>query len=145
MSQTFTRRALSLLLLSFSIGAVSLPADALKGGPRPLAATIWPRTELYFGTNRPDGSTVSDTEFQQFVDEHVTPRFPDGLTLLSGYGQFLNSTGVIEKEQSKVLILFYPEQTVETNRKIQLIRDLYKYKFQQESVLRADSLSLISF
>ena len=63
------------------------------------------RTELYFGTNR-RGGEVSDDEFASFVDSEITPRFPGGLTLLTGYGQFLNSQGVLIRERSKVLILF---------------------------------------
>jgi hypothetical protein len=106
---------------------------------------VWNRTELYFGTGRPDGSVVSDEEFMQFVDEQVTPRFPDGLTLLAGYGQFKNSAGVIEKEKSLVLILFYPPQMGDASKLIEEIRETYKAMFQQESVLRADGRNFISF
>ena len=31
------------------------------------AEVVWNQTELYFGTGKPDGSVVSDAEFQQFV------------------------------------------------------------------------------
>ena len=88
---------------------------------------------------------VTKAEFMQFVDGEVTPRFPDGLTLLSGYGQFLDSSGVIEKERSMVLILFYPLTAFDANKKIQEIRETYKSQFQQESVLRVDSVSNVSF
>ena len=106
---------------------------------------VWNRTELYFGTGRPNGPDVSDAEFQQFVDIQVTPRFPDGLTLLAGYGQFKNSAGVIDKERSLVLILFYPPQMRNASKLIEEIRQIYKGMFQQESVLRADSNTFISF
>ena len=145
MKLQITRRVLFTLLLAASFGAGTAKAEVLRPGPRPANAEVWGRTELYFGTSKPDGGTVSDEEFQQFVDDEITPRFPDGLTLLSGYGQFLNSSGVLVQEQSKLLILFYPSKDGETNRKIQAIRETYKYKFQQESVLRVDSLGLISF
>ena len=62
------------------------------------------RTELYFGTAKPDG-VVSEEQFKEFIDEYVTPRFPDGLTVLKGDGQFRGESGVIVKEQSYVLIL----------------------------------------
>lgn len=111
---------------------------------RPLVGEIWARTELYFGTDRP-GANVTDAQFMQFVDKEVTPRFPDGLTLLGGYGQFLNSNSRLIKERSKVLILFYPLNLKNANEKIQDIQDRYKKMFQQESVLRSDSLTQISF
>ena len=46
------------------------------------------RTELFFGSERPNKPEVSDTEFKLFLDQEVTPRFPDGLTVLKGFGQF---------------------------------------------------------
>ena len=96
------------------------------------------RTELFFGTAKPDG-VVTEEEFLAFLDAEVTPRFPDGLTLLRGDGQFRGEDGVIVKEQSFVLILLYPlEGFRESNGKIDSIRQLYKAMFQQESVLRVD-------
>jgi hypothetical protein len=109
-----------------------------------LVGEIWARTELYFGTNTPDG-VISDEEFAAFVNDVVTPRFPDGLTLLTGDGQFRNSAGEIIKERSKVLIVLYPLTDTDANREIEEIREAYKAQFEQESVLRVDSLSGVSF
>jgi Protein of unknown function (DUF3574) len=96
------------------------------------------RTELFFGTARPDGA-VTDEEFRMFLDIEVTPRFPDGLTLLKGDGQFTGEEGVLIKEQSFVLILLYPvEGRQESDRRIEEIRQLYEDQFDQESVLRVD-------
>lgn len=97
------------------------------------------RTELFFGTDRADGPDVSDEEFQWFLNEVITPEFPDGLTLLTGTGQFRNSDNVIIKEGSKLLILLYPQETQkESSKKIERIREDYKQYFQQQSVLRVD-------
>lgn len=81
----------------------------------------------------------------QFVDREVTPRFPEGLTLLSGYGQFLDSQGVIEKERSTVLIILYPLTSADASKKLDEIREVYKRDYRQESVLRVDSWSNVSF
>jgi len=90
------------------------------------------------GTAQPDGA-VSDAEFLEFVDRVITPRFPDGLTLLKGDGQFRGEDGTIVKEDSFLLILLYPLDTFEeSSRKINTIRQRYKNQFQQESVLRVD-------
>jgi len=110
--------------------------------PIPLAARNgslnFARTELFFGTAKPDG-VVTDVEFFAFLDQEITPRFPDGLTLLKGDGQFRGENDVIIKEDSFVLILLYPlEDFRESNRKINAIRRLYRAQFQQESVLRVD-------
>lgn len=118
-------------------------ADAPR---RPTSTSeVWVRTELYFGTNKPDNTQVTDAEFNAFVDQQVTTRFPDGLTLLTGNGQFRSSTGVLIREKSQVLILFYPPQVLNANKLVQDIREAYKSAFSQESVLRVDSFSVVSF
>ena len=106
---------------------------------------IWQRTELYFGTQRLNKSDVTDKAFFQFVDDEVTTRFPDGLTLLTGYGQFRNAQGDIVQERSKVLVLFFPRDLPDADTKIEEIRAVYKKTFSQESVLRVDSFARISF
>lgn len=120
------------------------PAAAAAVRRPTAAAEIWNRTELYFGGSKPDGSMVTEAEFSTFINE-VTQRFPDGLTLLKGYGQFKNSADIIIQEESRVLILFYPAQMLNANSNIESLRELYKTRFQQESVLRVDGFSLVSF
>ncbi|HEY7545760.1 MAG TPA: DUF3574 domain-containing protein [Blastocatellia bacterium] len=120
----------------------SSPTIAAIAAPSPRPQTIgdpFIRTELFFGTQKPDGSEVTSKEWKKFLNNEITPRFPDGLTVLTGSGQFRNSTGEIIKETSRVLILLYPVGAqMESSFKIEQIREAYKQMFQQESVLRAD-------
>ena len=102
------------------------------------------RTELFFGLSRASGPDVTEEEFQRFIDAEVTPRFPDGLTLFSGKGQFKDSSGAIVQENSKLLILLYVFNP-ESDQAIEAIRGEYKNEFQQESVLRADEQQCVSF
>jgi hypothetical protein len=74
----------------------------------------------------------------------VTPRFPDGLTLLAGNGQFKDSAGNLIQEGSKLLILLYPFSK-DLSRLVDEIREDYKGAFQQESVLRVDEHSCVAF
>src|SRR5215475_9607255 len=97
------------------------------------------RTELYFGRNKSDGTEVSRKEFDVFLSGFVTERFPDGLTVINGRGQFLNSKGDVERERSVVLILLYPTSARnDKSIKIEEIRNEYKRRFMQQSVLRVD-------
>jgi Protein of unknown function (DUF3574) len=88
---------------------------------------------------------VTDEEFERFLKREITSRFPDGLTLLVGLGQFKNSKGEIIQEKSRLLILLYPFGESGSSERIEQIREAYKSAFRQESVLRADSLSCVSF
>jgi hypothetical protein len=126
--------------------ALNEPAQSPVEASQPaLVGETWRRTELYFGTSKPDGAVVTIQEFEDFVDEIVTPRFPDGLTLLTGDGQWRDSAGVIIEEEANVLILLYPLDDKEANSEIEQIRTAYKAAFQQESVLRVDDYSRVSF
>ncbi len=120
------------------IGDGTTGVDCEVTGPG-VGAEPFTRTELFFGTTRPDGSVVTEEEFDAFIDEEITPRFPAGLTLLSGYGQFQNEGGEIIEEDSFLLILLYPFETDGASSDlIEEIRDAYETQFEQESVLRAD-------
>jgi hypothetical protein len=113
---------------------VSIPSVACAAGFDPYI-----RSELYFGTTLPEGTATTSDDWQHFLDTEITPRFPDGLTVLTGYGQWRNSQGVITKEGSILLIILYPVETAqESSAKLDQIRELYKEQFHQESVLRAD-------
>jgi hypothetical protein len=141
------------LLLAVSIPAmITFQSQFVLADTGPTAivesaseAETWNRTELYFGTSKPNGTTITEAEFEAFLDISITSRFPDGLTLLTGYGQYLGENGEIAKETSRVLVLFYPSDMSNANENIEAIRSEYEKLFQQESVLRVDSLEQLSF
>jgi hypothetical protein len=89
--------------------------------------------------SRPDGTAITEAEWDAFLDAEITPRFPDGLTVLSGSGQWQEEDDDIIEEGSKIVILLYPREAVaESNAEIEEIRAAYEREFQQDSVLRAD-------
>jgi hypothetical protein len=133
----------SAVLPALADEATGTPAAAASDGcddaTLGVDAEPWDRSELFFGTAKPDGTAVSDAEWAGFLDSEVTPRFPDGLTVIPGFGQWQGEDGAIVQEQSKQLILFYPrEYAADSGAAIEEIRVAYEEQFQQESVLRAD-------
>src|SRR5262249_32251499 len=133
------------ILSKASAGRSELGCGLRCPPPAKSRPEVGARTELYFGTNRPEERPVRDDEFSKFVDVHITKRFPGGMTLRMTFGQYLNSEGELVREKSFLVILFYPRGMRRANQRIQEIREQYKHGFQQESVLRVDSLSLVSF
>ena len=131
-----TLSLLAVLVLGFLVaaGAQSPPPVPLSAAAAPAALV---RTELYFGR-------VSPVDWDQFLAQVVTPRFPDGLTWYDSHGQWQNPTGIVTKEDSCVLILIHAS-TPEKDRYIQEVRDEYKTRFHQQSVLRADQAVTASF
>jgi hypothetical protein len=63
---------------------------ALIGGGLDCRTTAEPlvRLELLFGSERKNTFPISDEEWAAFLAAEVTPRFPDGLTVLTGYCQW---------------------------------------------------------
>jgi len=126
------------LMLGLTAAGTAAPAAPSTTDSTP--GDSYKRTELFFGSGKPDGTAVTPAEFELFLDKEVTPAFPDGLTWLPAHGQWMGG-----KEQSFELILLYPFSNRKANHDIEEIRTDYKSQFQQESVLRADSVERVSF
>lgn len=104
------------------------------------------RTELYFDLTRPDGTTVGDADWADFLNASVTPRFPDGLTVVQGHGRYRSQDQRLHDEPTNVLIVLHPRQSfAQSDRKIRDLCAEYIRRFDQESVLRSDSTSDTSF
>jgi len=91
------------------------------------------RTTLYFGLSRPKGS-ISELEWQIFLRDEVTKRFPDGLTAWQAEGQWLTPAGSIDREQSKVVQLVHAD-TPAARQSVQTVIQAYRKAFDQQSVL----------
>lgn len=91
--------------------------------------------KLYFGMTKGTDKEIMNEDFMDFVDECITSRFPDGLTIINGYGQWLNKDGRIIREKCKVLILIVELWDDITQGNVYDIRNEYCEQFQQESVI----------
>jgi hypothetical protein len=130
---------LSSFMLLIAISTVTVATRAAAAPPPVISVDSYLRTELYFGMARPDGSHVSEAEWDKFVDEVIVPRFPDGFTVMSSIGHYRGRDGKIIREPSRVLIILYDRNSKKLSRaKVEEIRTAYKKMFEQESVLRMD-------
>jgi hypothetical protein len=95
---------------------------------------------LFFGE-------ISESDWQRFLAEEITPRFPLGLTVINANGQWQGPGGAIAHEASKVVMIVYANDDSVASRsaKIGTIDSLYKARFNQESVLRLRSIVQASF
>ena len=148
-SQEIRRARQSLLLVClFVLAALGLaPAQADGETPPVLTCsphgTVMSKVELYFGTARKGHRPVSNTDWAQFVEAQIGPRFPGGFTVLKGQGRWRTNRGATVKETSHVLVLWYrPAPSVEAG--IEAIRAAYRRQFSQESVMRVDSSGCVS-
>ena len=102
------------------------------------------RVELIFGATRATGDPITVEDWQTFLATEVTPRFPAGLTVFSGDGQWRRADGVIERSASRLLLIWY-DASAANETAIEAIRTRYRERFAQESVLRIDGSDCVSF
>lgn len=120
-------------------GCATLRGPACPAGQEPMRTA-----QLFFGQNIGDKPGVSAKEFQTFVDEELTPRFPSGLTVLDGGGQWKGDENRLIREASKVVVLVLPNG-LEASLKLNEVRRAYKARFKQESVLLVTQAACVDF
>ncbi len=129
------------------------PTAALQGdAARPGEARGWVRSELYFGVGQETGPAdraqtekITEAQWRAFLDKEVTPRFPDGLTVLDAYGQWL-FRGAKEPNRlsTKVLVILH-EDTPQRRNDIEAIRLAWKQATGHQSVLWSRQPVEVSF
>lgn len=100
--------------------------------------------QLFFGRNIGGKPGVSEDAFRRFVDDELTPRFPDGLTVLDGGGQWRGPENKLIREASKVVLIVLP-RSGDGAQRIDAVRSAYKARFKQDSVLLITQPACVSF
>jgi hypothetical protein len=77
---------------------------------------------------------VTRAAWRRFLAREITPRFPDGLTVIEAYGQWRDpATMRISREPSTVVVIAMPGATADYLR-LNEIAEAYKTRFRQQSV-----------
>ena len=143
-------RASSLPTLAFlALAALSTSgcAQVAADQARPNSANGWVETRLFFGLGPADAVDAdrADIVWRKFLDREVTPRFPDGLSVIDVYGQWRGPGEVAPRRlRSKMLVIDYPDS--EANRaRIEAVRIAWKKLTGSRSVMRVTEPSDVSF
>ena len=101
--------------------------------------------ELVFGRVAEDGSGgVSEADFAQFLDGEVSPRFPEGLTVIDAEGRMTPPAGSMIREPAKLVMIVLPGDKDDSG-KLQAVRLAYEKRFHQQSVLLMTHGDCVSF
>lgn len=101
--------------------------------------------ELLFGRNVGPRVGVSEAAFASFVAAEITPRFPDGLTVIDAKGQWRDSErGGIVREPSKIVQIIFADDVIK-RADLDAIADAYKRAFRQQSVLTSVRSACVRF
>lgn len=137
------RRVAAPLLACFLLSPCLLPSaaraeEAVPGALKPGVSVVMIETKLLFGLASADGSGVSEQEWESFLATEVTPRFPDGLTVIAAYGQVkgeAHGSAQVVREGMRLVLIYHPD-TPEAAAKLAEIRKLYSERFHQWGVLQ---------
>lgn len=107
----------------------------------------WVRTELYFGLSKPSGGKVKRSQWKQFVNRNITPAFPEGSSIIDASGQWMDTSNQKTiAERSKILIVVYPLAVAdEKDRLLEKISKIYIDLYDQETVMRVDTIVEVRF
>ncbi|MFC3650048.1 DUF3574 domain-containing protein [Dyella humi] len=139
---------LALQLVACATAPAPSTSSTLHGdAAHPTQTQNWVDTKLYFGLGPADQSEhgISEAQWRAFLDKEVTPRFPDGLSVIDVYGQWQGKQeSTPERLHSKLLVIYYPD-TPDNRSKIEAIRAAWKQRTGDQSVLRVTQPADVSF
>jgi Protein of unknown function (DUF3574) len=121
-------RASPLILLLALAGCANTPQAMCPAGQAEVRTA-----QLFLGSK---AMPVSETDVRRFVDREVTPRFPDGVTIVDGGGQWTGDENRLIREASKVVLIVLPPKA-EGRSRVEAVRRAYRTQFRQTPVVVA--------
>jgi hypothetical protein len=120
-------------IVACSLAAITVfagtPAVACDAPQRPMQ-----QIELMFGRSISGHLRVGEAAWSRFLAREITPRFPDGLTVLDAAGQWRDPVGGrLVREPGKIVIIVAADDAPVGDR-IAAIVVAYKQRFHQRSV-----------
>jgi hypothetical protein len=117
------------MLVATASGGAVAQAPSCHGAQKPRLIA-----ELMFGRDVGNRVGVSEGAWKRFLAREITPRFPDGLTVIDASGQWRDpASGRIVREPSKLVTIVLPGNNDDQAR-LDAVVSAYKRQFRQHSV-----------
>jgi len=129
----------SLLLALLLAGCAMRAALACPAGQERLRTA-----QLFFGSHDPAQPRLNDRDFRRFVNEELTTRFPDGLTVLEGGDQWKGAENRRIREAAKVVLIVLPKAP-DAQARLEAVKAAYKTRFNQDTELLVTPPACVSF
>jgi len=101
--------------------------------------------QLVFGRVSVDGKGgVSEADFARFLDGEVSPRFPQGMTVIDAEGRWTPPAGSMIRTPAKMVMIVLPGAP-DDEKKLDAVRLAYKTRFHQPSALLMTTGDCTSF
>jgi hypothetical protein len=123
---------LKAIIAALMIMAASDARAQLPTCPAPAKPML--HAELLFGRNIGGRLGVSERQWARYLARELTPRFPDGLSVIDAAGQWRDAErGVVVREPSKIVVIVMADETAARER-LAAAAAVYKQRFKQQSV-----------
>jgi Protein of unknown function (DUF3574) len=129
--------------LLFTVLALAAPASAATRCPLPGQKPML-LVKMYFGQSLDNGREISQRDWDRFLSNTVTPRFPEGLSVYDARGQWTGPSHKPIGERSKIVEIAAPDTPAVRSRVADIARD-YRRRFRQHSVGIVTSASCAAF
>lgn len=116
--------ALVLAVLGLA-GCASQPKMACPAGQAQLRTA-----QIFLGAK----VKMNEIDLRRFVDKEVAPRFPDGVTVVDGGGQWKGDDNRLIREAAKVVLIVLPTKG-DPAAEVEAVQTAYRTRFKQESVV----------
>jgi hypothetical protein len=103
------------------------------------------KTDLYFGQSRPDGSMITKAEWDNFSETQIARVFKEGSTTTAVTGSWYDPVSHKLITEPTYIVSHIHKKSPLISKQIDSLRNFYKSKFQQQSVLRVDEKLKASF
>jgi hypothetical protein len=122
---------LALLLSSALVAgcAAAAPGACVLPTQKPMI-----EVDFYFGRDIARRATVTEAEWEDFAAREITPRFPDGFTILDVKGQWRNpQNGAVTQEASKLVRVIAADDG-NLSARVEAVSLAYRQRFHQDAV-----------
>ncbi|HMV10787.1 MAG TPA: DUF3574 domain-containing protein [Cyclobacteriaceae bacterium] len=96
------------------------------------------QTDLYFGQSRPDGTLITDAEWQSFKTHQISKVFKEGSTTISATGNWYDPGSHQPITEPTYVVVYHYKKSPKKSAQIDSLITVYKVMFKQQSVLRVD-------
>jgi hypothetical protein len=100
--------------------------------------------QLFFGRNIGKSPGVSEADFDAFLEREISPRFPEGLSVIDTAGVWRGPDGIAVHELGKAVVIVLSGKSDDTER-LSAVTAAYKARFAQDSVMTAQNQTCVAF
>lgn len=119
------------------VGCVSVGVEeGVEEGICPAGFDSGVEYQLFFGLDDSEGNRVSVEDWEAFVADTITPRFPGGMTIIDVHGQWQEPDGNIQREETILVRGLIAEHGDDSLRLVDEISAEFVRRFDQDPVWR---------